>query len=377
MHLRHLGEIGILPAGALGVAFADQLTSGFRKQSPRVVFLSREGSASGAALASAGVLRLADRVIENPELWRPDLRSCAAAGWLPDVVLVCTQPDQLNPQMAAGVRLLEELARGRTVEEAVEEWPVHILCANGIYFQRVRQFLLEKLEEAVLFGRLPDLWPVAMPRLIGKLIRGVTVQTGQRSGNGFAAVYRPGPPGLTRLAGGDAVERDRCARLLAGSGPWFEAAGETPTRVEFDKALVNLTVNLLGQSMAIADTGNFQTLTVGQILDRGSDGEARQLAEEVIRVGRAVGAFGVGEDFETLFAGVRQSSAHYLNHVPSSLQWIAQMIADGTPPRTLSPTERWLLDPLIRYAEAAELPEAGEYFRALARRVEERLGLLR
>ena len=37
--------------------------------------------------------------------------------------------------------------------------PVVVLASNGIYYQRLRQIYLEKLEESSLLGRLPDLWP--------------------------------------------------------------------------------------------------------------------------------------------------------------------------------------------------------------------------
>jgi hypothetical protein len=94
-----------------------------------------------------------------------------------------------------------------------------------------------------------------MPRLVGRLLRGVTIQTGQRDGSGADAVYRPGPLGRTRVAGGDAAIRARTVELLVSLGEWFEMGDEaSPTRVEFDKALVNLTANLLGQLAAIDES---------------------------------------------------------------------------------------------------------------------------
>jgi hypothetical protein len=41
----------------------------------------------------------------------------------------------------------------------------------------------------------------------------------------------------------------------------------------------------------------------------------------------------------------------------------------------LTPTESWLLEPLIRYAHAAGLEKAAHYFEQLTRRVEQRLAL--
>ena len=53
------------------------------------------------------------------------------------------------------------------------------------------------------------------------------------------------------------------------------AAHPSATRVEFDKALINLCMNLLGQLHAIDDAGNFRALTVREILaEEGSEEEA-------------------------------------------------------------------------------------------------------
>jgi hypothetical protein len=120
------------------------------------------------------------------------------------------------------VELLEAAYEAGTLEAL--PLPILVLCSNGIYFQRIRQIFLEKLEEATLLGRLPDLWPDLMPKIISRLLRGVSIQTGIREGSGAATIYRPGPRGITRIAGGDAANRERSCALLAGRGGWFEPA---------------------------------------------------------------------------------------------------------------------------------------------------------
>jgi hypothetical protein len=274
------------------------------------------------------------------------------------------------------VRLLEWLTARFSLAQAVAQLPALVLCSNGIYFQRVRQFFIERLEEATLLGRLPDLWPDSMPRVVGQLLRGVTIQTGQREGSGAAAIYRPGSRGRTRLAGGDVGVRLRCAEVLGELGGWFEVAGDaSPTRVEFDKALVNLTVNLLGQLAAIDEQGRFAPLRIEQILAGDSAPEARELARQVIDVGRAVHAYRDDEEFEPLWAQMMESCVQHLEHIPSSLQWIEMELRSGRLKPRLSPTERWLIEPLIRYAHAAGLDDAAHYFENLTRRVEAKLSL--
>ena len=61
MALLREGTVGILPAGALGVAFFFHLTRGLHAAEGRVFLVAREGSMSGAALRAAARLH----VVEN------------------------------------------------------------------------------------------------------------------------------------------------------------------------------------------------------------------------------------------------------------------------------------------------------------------------
>jgi hypothetical protein len=376
---RREGTIGIMPAGALGVAFLYHLTGKSLQFDGEVFFIEREGSASGKAMRAAGLLRI-DAGGQVHELrgagwFQPSLPECAAAGWLPEIVLVCTQPDQLLGVMAGWVRLFE-LLHAWHGERAAEKLPVMMMMSNGIYFQRVRQFLIEKLEESTLLGRLPDLWPDEMPRVVGSLLRGVTIQTGQRVGAGAEAIYRPGLPGRTRVAGGDRGLRQRATDRLSTKGMWVEMAGEvTPTRVEFDKALINLAANLLGQLQAIDDAGRFRPLTLEEIFDGECGAEVDELIRHVVAVGKAVRAYAAEESDTELGEQMRINAVPVGSHVPSSLQWIEGELSRGTLQPRLTPTEAWLVEPLIRYAHAAGLEESAHYFEALTRRVERRLAL--
>jgi hypothetical protein len=61
------------------------------------------------------------------------------------------------------------------------------------------------------------------------------------------------------------------------------------------------------------------------------------------------------------------------DHVPSSIQWVDVELRRNRLEARLTPTERWLLEPLIRYAEAAQLPDTAGYFRSLERRLIDKL----
>jgi hypothetical protein len=148
-----------------------------------------------------------------------------------------------------------------------------------------------------------------------------------------------------------------------------------PTRVEFDKALINLAANLFGQLASIDDAGRFTALTIAGIFVPKQMSELRELVERVVEVGRAVHAYRPGEDVEAIYENMLESIREYATHVPSSLQWIASELRKGTLIAKLPPTERWLVEPLIRYAHATGLEAAAEYFERLTQRVEARLAL--
>jgi hypothetical protein len=306
--------------------------------------------------------------IEASGLLKPDLLACADSGDLPEALIVCPNPDQLLGVITNLVELLEWAYERGALDQL--PLPIVVLSSNGIYYQRLRQIFIEKLEEATLLGRLPDLWPDLMPRIVSRFLRGVTIQTGLREGTGAEAIYHPGPRGITRVAGGDTTNRERCCRLLAGKGGWYELAlSNSATRLEFDKGIINLATNLLGQLYAIDDAGHFQALTVAQILSPEREPEIRQLAMEVVAVGKAVKAYGAAEPFEQIYQPLRETLELHRSHVPSSLQWVGLRLRTGGLRPELTPTEMWLLDPLIRYARSAGLDRSAQYFEELKERL--------
>ena len=373
------GTIGILPAGALGVALFSRLTHRLAINDGSVFFLERLASSSAAALRAKGelLISLDDQIHRVPThgLLRGDLLTTFEQSALPEILLLCPNPDQLPPVLNEVVQLLERMNEvGELTAEF--EFPILMLSSNGIYYQRLRQQFIERLEESTLLGRLPDLWPDIMPRLVGRLLRGVTIQTGIRDGSGAEAVYHPGPPGITRLAGGEQSVRERAYALFRQRGGWIELAKHSSaTRLEFDKAMVNLTANLLGQFHAIDAEGNFRLLRVKEIVTKEHSDEIRELARHVFEIGRAVKAYAADESFDTILETVLATSHQHDEHVPSSLQWIGLRLRQRALTPKLTPTEEWLLDPLIRYAHAAGLHESGGYFEALKTRAVAKLAL--
>jgi hypothetical protein len=364
------GTVGILPPGALGVGFFYHLTRQLTEYS-QVAFIERRGSASAGALRAGGHLRIASAseiiTVPTAQVLKPDLLTCYQTDTLPEVILVCPNPDQLLEVITTCVELLILAENtGQLSEDAPLPFPLVMFCANGIYFQRFRQILIEKLEEATLFGRLPDLWPTMMPRIVGRFLRGITIQTGVREGSGADTLYRPGPRSLTQVAGGDAASRQRACSILTELGGWFEPENQrTPTRLEFDKALINLTCNLLGQLWAIDEHGHFTLLTVNEILIPEHETEVQNLIQRVLQIGQAVKAYSPADTEASLYAQLKKVSSLHGSHVPSSLQWVGMRLRLGQLTAEVTPTESWLIDPLIRYAKSAGQEETALYFENL------------
>jgi hypothetical protein len=362
--------VGILSLGALGVAFHHHLTANDPAGGRTAFLLRKPGERWGADSVLVTETAAGTRTVPLAELLAGTLPEAAARGILPGVILVCTNPDQLFDVVVDFVAVVVAEHRAGRLEAGTAQLPLLVLCANGIYFQRLRSTFIELLEEATLLGRLPDLWPATMPRIVGRLMRGVTIQTALRRGSGGAAVYRPGPSGRTLLTGGDKAARAEAVRLLSGFGGWFEDAGDLPpTRVEFNKAMVNLTSNVVGLLTAVDAEGRFRVMTVAEIGSPLRHAQIRELVEFVMKVGRGVGVYRLDESAEQVFRETLASQVSSAAHVPSSLQWLEQQLAAGTLTAALSPTEKWLLEPLQHYARSLGDTRAIEYFEGLERQV--------
>jgi hypothetical protein len=363
------GSVAIMPPGALGVSFFYYLTDSLQRLEGDVFLVGLDDSRSIDSLLQSGIqisdgnglhqLPTIGNVFRNLD----DVRSTSQ---LPEILIACPNPDQLLQVISTYVALIERIWAANPVADELRKIPAVVLSSNGIYFQRVRQMFIEKLEESTLLGRLPDLWPDEMPHIVGHLLRGVTVQTGARFGSGGATTYSPGPSGLSILAGGGVAVRQRCYLVLKELGARVELAeNSSPTRLEFEKAVINLTSNLLGLLYALQDDGSFQSLKVGEIVFGERENAARELSRQVFEVGCAVKAFTPADDFDTIYSAIALRMQGVRNHVPSSLQAVKIQIDSGKLEVKCPPTESWLLDPLVHYARSAGLTDAVSYFEGL------------
>jgi hypothetical protein len=162
--------------------------------------------------------------------------------------------------------------------------------------------------------------------------------------------------------------------VLQAMGGRFEVSDQAPTRVEFDKALVNLFANFLGQLKAIDADGHFRLVKVKEILTDPNGADTRELGRHVFAVGRAVQAYQPDEDFEAVYRTAMDVAHGAWEHVPSSIKWIETQLRAGKLKAQITPTEKWLLEPLLRYSSTAGLEDSNHYFKELILEIEARLG---
>lgn len=364
-------SIGILPAGALGVAFYHHLTEAGRRDSD-LFFLDRPDGGRSTSLRRAKHLHVeydgAEHLLPVAGRFAGGMIECYAEGRLPELILVAVNPDQIDSLLGAMVLLLEWMRDEGALETGQPAFPHFLFVSNGIYFNHTRYRFIELLERSIMEGRLPDLWPTVAPQLVCRLLRGPTMQSGRRDGDGTEAVYRPGHNGLTLISGGDAAGRQRAYELLAGHGAPVQIAPQSPVSIELRKALVNLICNLFGVLYSIDPDEGFQPRTIGEIIAPEHHPEFLALGEHVYSIARAIRAVPADTRFDAIWPTLLTQLEGVAEHTSSTVQAVAQAVAEGHPPAEITPNEVWLLDPLKGLAADLQLRDDLHYFSDLEQR---------
>ena len=176
-----IGELGVHPPGALGVAF--YVHAGAE------CFVGRGGDGISQPLKEVGSLQLMDqgRVRAVPLSGRilANLLEADALDRMPELLLVCCNPDQLALYTGEMTRFLENLSeRGRlnTLEDIGRRVPVSLILPNGILAEQTIRTYEEQIQESVLMGRLPGINDAEIRALLDRVVRAVSLQAGGRKG---------------------------------------------------------------------------------------------------------------------------------------------------------------------------------------------------
>lgn len=366
------GHIGVHPPGALGVAFFVHAQAD--------CFVGRCGDGISDPLKKAGELKLDDhgalRLVPLRGRIFSNLLEADAQGRLPELLLICCDPNQLAGFTLEVVRFLENLAergRLRSVDDVRCDLPILLLMPNGILAEQTLATFEEQLRESRVMGRLPGLTDAMFAALQARVVRGVSLQAGGRRGAGPDAVYVLERKGTLVFAGGGATERRRIEAVLTAHGYPYKHAQDVPgTRIEFDKAMISIVLNVGGLIHMVRPGGELIDLRMGDLC---KDPDCAEYVERVTRavfdVGKAARAYPADARYDEVWAGHRATILAHADHVTSSVKSFRDAVAAGLDRAHLFSNEEWLLTPLSRYAANAGMADEERLFKQLKQQVQE------
>lgn len=366
------GEIAVHPPGSLGVAFLWHAKA--------ECFIGRGGGGITRLLkekrsllveehGEVHALGLEGRIFAN-------LLEAEALHGVPELHLICCNPAQLTPVTLHVARFLEHLAeqgRLRGVDDVRANLPILLVLPNGIVFEDMMQTLTDQLRESVLLGRLPALSDGMVRAVRDRFVRGVAMQAGGRRGHGAEAVYVIEGKGSVLCADGGDAERERIASILAERDyPCENVKDATGARIEFDKAMISIVLNIGGLIHVVNPDGSLSDLRMGDLC---ADPARREFVDRVTRavfeVGRRCGAYNDRDSYDEVWRVSRGIIERAAGHVTSSIKTFRDALETDLKSVRLMPTEEWILTPLRRYARQAGLTGEVSLFESLEHQVQE------
>ena len=343
-------------------------------------FIGRSGDGITQPLKQVGVLtlddegtlrsiRLADRIFAN-------LLEADALDHLPELLLVCCNPDQLGLLTGEVTRFLENLCergRLRSCADIRREVPMLLILPNGILSEQVAGTFREQLHESVLMGRLQSFTDEMRAAVLDRVVRGISLQAGGRRGTGAGTVYILERKGSLVFAGGGDAERRRIEEILgAHDYPFTHARGVPGTRIEFDKGMISIVLNVGGLIHTVQENGSLVDLRMGDLCKDPSKTEfVDRITRAVFTVGRAVGAYPSEATYDDIWPRHLATILAHADHITSSLKTFRDALARGLHSVSLFSTEEWILTPLARYAANTGLQEEAALFNGLRHQVQE------
>ncbi|MFQ5591711.1 MAG: AMP-binding protein [Phycisphaerae bacterium] len=368
----HEGHLGIHPPGALGVAFF--------MHAGAECLIGRAGDGITQPLKDSGVLNIEDqgrhRIIPLRNRVFSNLLEADALGGMPELLFVCCNPDQLGLFTGELTRFLENLCgrgRLRCPDDIQREMPILLILPNGILAERTVSVYDEQLRESMLMRRLPGVSERMREMLLDRVVRGISLQAGGRRGHGAETVYLLERKGTLVFAGGGRDERHRIEKILtAHDYPFTHAAGVPATRVEFDKAMISIVLNVGGLIHTTKPDGTLIDIRMGDLCkDRTKRDFVHRITRAVFDVGRAIGAYPADAEYDEVWATHQATIMAHAGHVTSSLKTFREALAQGMSDVKLFSNEEWILTPLCRYAANAGLKTEQELFDSLKHQVQE------
>jgi len=367
----HNGELGIHPPGALGV--------GFFMHASAACLIGRGGDGITGPLKKAGVLNLLDggrqRSISLDDRIFMNLLEADALDRMPELLFVCCNPDQLGlftQELTLFVENLADRGRLKSVDDIRQRVPILLVLPNGILMEQTVGTYEDQINEALLMERLRGVDEPMVAALIDRVVRGISLQAGGRRGMGADAVYLLERKGSLVFAGGGALEQSRVEAILSTHRyPFHHAEGVPGTRIEFDKAMISIVLNVGGLIHAVTESGELTDLRMGDLCADPTKADfVQRVGRAVFDVGQVIGAYPQGASYDEVWAKHRATIMSFAGHVTSSLKGFRDALGRGLHGVKLFSNEEWILTPLSRYAAKAGLADAEALFKSLKREVQ-------
>ncbi len=366
------GNVGVHPPGALGVGFFSHMQA--------ECFVGRSGDGITDSIKEVGQLRLEvdgqQQIVPLRGRIFTNLLEADARDALPELLLVCCNPDQLGAFFGEVVGFLENMAgRGllRSPDRVQHHLPILLILPNGVLFESTFNRFQSQLNESVLLDRLPGVTPDVQAAVEARIVRGISLQAGGRRGSGANTTYMLEKKGAIVFAGGGEFEQTRIASILQEHGYAFSHVPDVPaTRIEFDKAMISIVLNVGGLIHMVNPSGDRIDLRMGDLCtDPEKDEFVGRVTKAVFDVGKAIGAYPPAAVLEEVWQEHRNTILKFKGHVTSSVKDFSAAIERGLDNVTLFTNEEWILTPLQQYAALVDMQPERELFKDLARQVQE------
>ncbi len=377
------GTVGCWSPSAIGVA----LSEGLSEKNHAFYIIGREGSLTAQALRENPVMTVNGEKREIREYFSEGLQEAYKDRGLPEITIVGCSPDKLKEFSEEFIQLVEKIDKEEGIEASfhVQQLPIFILVANGIYNQSLIDATAKKLKKKV--GE--ESTRLAMEHIV----RGTAYVSAKREGEYADADYRTESHGAVVLTGGATWARERAVRYNQNSTVTFIDGKEDVLQAELQKAYTTLMTNVL----ALANCYDYRRsqpnidIPVGRLLyhrlptaDGPAYAEIEGIRDLYIQTGRAffevAHALGKFLDYPTWEAfderrflrPLREGNraGDFYRHIPSSIQHIAMGVKAGWQSSDqFPPSEAAVLGPLIAYAKKHGLRETRKNLEGLRDRI--------
>jgi hypothetical protein len=264
-----------MPIGALSVAFASYI------EKVDTFIESRKTHYSVGKILKIQLGYKIKEIILTEENYTNNINSLTIYGRLPEVILFSPPNHRLISVLDDVINMISEILEQRFVNlddtgDIGQYIPKLVMLSNGIYYDEVMSYISKIF---IMKGMKDDI----REKIKGNFIRATTMQTGTRlegEDSHKEPVFVPGTKSSITIAGGSKESRKRIIELFNKFGyPVSEMEGEEVRRIEFDKAIVNLSANAVQLSLLYDEEGKVHSYTLGDLV---SDRKVQEMCKKII-----------------------------------------------------------------------------------------------